>query len=156
MHIIPADFTHPAIVALLETHFATMHATGPEESCHVLPIGAMQRADLFLFAAWDADPHGAETLLGIGAFQRTSAQEGEVKSMHTAAAGRRMGVGQALLDHIITSAQGLGITRLNLETGAMDFFIPARALYAKNGFTTCAPFGDYRPDPNSIFMTRAI
>ena len=25
-----------------------------------------------------------------------------------------------------------------------------------HGFETCAPFGDYREDPNSVFMTRVL
>jgi putative acetyltransferase len=34
----------------------------------------------------------------------------------------------------------------------MDAFAPARALYAPFGFVECPPFGDYRLDPNSVFM----
>lgn len=43
--------------------------------------------------------------------------------------------------------------RLSLETGSDPFFAPARALYAKHGFVPCPPFGSYRPDPLSTFMT---
>ena len=35
----------------------------------------------------------------------------------------------------------------------MDYFEPARRLYSKFGFVLCAPFGSYREDPNSTFMT---
>ncbi|HEY1847644.1 MAG TPA: hypothetical protein VGG37_00500 [Opitutaceae bacterium] len=42
---------------------------------------------------------------------------------------------------------------MSLETGAREYFAPARALYCAHGFVECPPFGDYRPDPNSIFMT---
>lgn len=38
----------------------------------------------------------------------------------------------------------------------MEYFQPARALYASFGFTPCAPFGDYLEDPNSVFMTLTI
>ena len=38
----------------------------------------------------------------------------------------------------------------------MAAFAPARALYESFGFVACAPFGDYRPDPNSVFMTLAL
>ena len=34
-----------------------------------------------------------------------------------------------------------------------DGFAPARALYARFGFEVCAPFADYRDDPNSVCMT---
>jgi putative acetyltransferase len=43
--------------------------------------------------------------------------------------------------------------RLSLGTGSWPYFAPARALYARHGFVECAPFGDYREDPNSVFMT---
>lgn len=46
--------------------------------------------------------------------------------------------------------------RVSLETGSMDFFAPARRLYAAAGFAPCAPFGAYRADPNSVFMTRTL
>jgi putative acetyltransferase len=35
----------------------------------------------------------------------------------------------------------------------MEFFAPARRLYAAAGFVPCAPFGAYVEDPNSVFMT---
>ena len=149
--IVPGDFDDARVVALLAGHFAAMRSTGPEESCHVMPLDAMREADLDFFAAWDG-----EALAGVGAVKRLDAAHGEIKSMHTAAAFRRRRVGQAILDHILTHAADLGLSRLSLETGAGEFFVPARALYARNGFTDCAPFGDYRPDPNSVFMTRPL
>jgi putative acetyltransferase len=36
----------------------------------------------------------------------------------------------------------------------MEAFEPARQLYARAGFTLCAPFAEYIEDPNSVFMTR--
>jgi len=149
--IVPGDFDDARVAALLAGHFAAMRSTGPEESCHVMPLDAMREADLDFFAAWDG-----ETLAGVGAVKRLGGGHGEIKSMHTAAAYRRRGVGQATLDHLVAHAVALGLTRLSLETGAGDFFVPARAMYARNGFSECEPFGDYRPDPNSVFMTRAL
>lgn len=151
LRIAPGDFNDERVVTLLAGHFAAMRSTAPEESCHVLPLDAMRTADLDFFAAWDG-----ETLAGVGAVKRLDAGHGEIKSMHTAAAHRGRGVGQAVLNHLMAHAADLGLTRLSLETGAGDFFIPARAMYARNGFTACAPFGDYRPDPNSVFMTRTL
>jgi putative acetyltransferase len=46
-----------------------------------------------------------------------------------------------------------GLSRLSLETGSWPYFDPARALYARFGFKPCEPFGDYRPDPNSVFLS---
>ncbi len=151
MRIVQGDFDHPAIRDLLAFHFADLRTTAPPESCHVLPIDAMRVPELHFFAAWDG-----EALLGIGAVKDLSDGTGEIKSMRTVSNGQRNGVGQSILDHLIAFARQIGLARLSLETGSMDFFIPARALYVKNGFTECPPFGDYRPDPNSVFMSRAI
>ena len=38
----------------------------------------------------------------------------------------------------------------------MEAFAPARALYARAGFSTCEPFAGYALDPNSVFMTRDL
>lgn len=151
LRIIAGDFDDPRVIALLAHHFSTMRSTGPEESCHVMPRDAMRQADLDFFAAWDGD-----ALAGFGAVRQLGDGHGEVKSMHTAEARRGQGVGQAVLDHLVAHARALGLRRLSLETGAGDFFVPARAMYARNGFETCAPFGDYKPDPNSVFMTRTL
>ncbi|KPC75482.1 GCN5 family acetyltransferase, partial [Streptomyces sp. NRRL F-6602] len=77
----------------------------------------------------------------------------ELKSMRTDPARRRGGIATALLTHIVTEARLRGHRRLSLETGSDPFFAPARALYAKHGFVPCPPFGSYRPDPLSTFMT---
>jgi putative acetyltransferase len=78
---------------------------------------------------------------------------GEVKSMHTASACRRTGVGRAMLLHLIGAARDLGMSRLSLETGSWAYFQPARALYQSVGFVECPPFGEYVRDPNSVFMS---
>ena len=97
-----------------------------------------------------------ETLVGVGALKQIGADHGEVKSMHTAEAMRGRGVGSALLCHMIASARARGMVRLSLETGAWPYFASARAFYARHGFVECPPFGDYRPDSNSVFMTLVL
>ena len=47
-------------------------------------------------------------------------------------------------------------TVLAVGLGSMAAFAPARSLYARYGFTECAPFADYREDPNSTFMTLVL
>ena len=82
-----------------------------------------------------------------------SPDHGEVKSMHTAQAVRGKGVARRLLEHLIAEARQRAYGRLSLETGSMEGFLPARALYGSFGFQFCAPFADYKLDPNSVFMT---
>jgi putative acetyltransferase len=38
----------------------------------------------------------------------------------------------------------------------MEYFEPARRLYAGFGFEYCEPFGSYTEDANSIFMTKEL
>ena len=65
-------------------------------------------------------------------------------------------VAARMLAHIVGEARERGLERLSLETGSGPAFEPALALYRAHGFTDCDPFADYRPDPFSRFMTRAL
>lgn len=80
----------------------------------------------------------------------------EIKSMRTAPAYRRKGVGARILEQIIEEAKRRSYVRLSLETGSMASFSPARALFARFGFETCEPFATYQRDINSVFMTRKV
>ena len=100
------------------------------------------------WSAWEDD-----AIVAVGALKRLSADHGEVKSMHTAETARGLGVGSAMLRQIMAAARARGMSRLSLETGSWAYFAPARAFYARHGFVECPPFGEYRADPNSVFMT---
>jgi ribosomal protein S18 acetylase RimI-like enzyme len=92
-------------------------------------------------------------LLAIGALRTLDDGHGELKSMHTAASARGAGVGRAMLDHLIAEARAAGMEQVSLETGTMDAFVAARALYRSAGFVECAPFGEYADNPFSVCMT---
>lgn len=145
------DLRHPDVIALLQEHLDWMHRTSPPESVHALDLDALRQPDIAFWTLWDG-----EALAGCGALRALDATHGEVKSMRTAQTHLRRGVAATMLDHILAEARRRGYARLSLETGSMDYFAPARALYARAGFRPCAPFGDYVEDPNSVFMTRAL
>jgi putative acetyltransferase len=145
------DLRHPAVVALLQEHLDWMHRTSPPESVHALDVDALRRPDISFWTIWEDD-----VLAGCGALRQLDARHGEVKSMRTAQTCLRRGVAARMLDHVLAEARRRGYARLSLETGSMDYFAPARALYARAGFVACAPFGDYVEDPNSVFMTRTL
>ncbi len=147
----PDNLQGPEIRALLEAHLATMRVHSPPESIHALDLEGLRRPEITFWAVWDGP-----ALVGCGALKVLSPTEGEVKSMHTAAAQRGKGVAALMLRHILQVAREKKLTRLSLETGSQPGFEPARALYAKHGFTFCGPFGDYQEDPNSVFMTLAL
>lgn len=142
---------NPAVLALLREHLATLAPTAPAESRHALDLDGLRAPDVTFWSIWDGP-----ALAGFGALKELSPDHGEVKSMRTAQAYMRQGVASAILRHIIAEARRRGYTRLSLETGSMDFFAPAHQLYRSFGFTTCEPFGAYKPDPNSTFMTLVL
>lgn len=145
------DLRHPAVIALLQEHLDWMHRISPPESVHALDLAALRRPDITFWTLWDGD-----ALAGCGALRELAQGHGEVKSMRTAQTHLRRGVAARMLEHILAEARRRGYGRLSLETGSMAYFAPARALYARAGFSPCAPFGDYVDDPNSVFMTRTL
>lgn len=76
--------------------------------------------------------------------------------MRTHPERRGRGIARSLLGHVIADPRTRSVARVSLETGSMDFFQPARALYASAEFTPCRPFGASVDDPHSVFMTRAL
>jgi putative acetyltransferase len=138
--------------ALLTKHLALMRATSPPEDVHALDLDGLLADDVSFFSIRGE----CGDLLGVGALKRIDGTHVEIKSMHTAEARRGRGVGRAVLEHLLTVAHDRGYERISLETGSMDAFAPARALYASFGFVECDPFADYVPSSNSTFMTRAV
>lgn len=147
----PDDLSGAAIRALIGEHLASMAELSPPESIHALDLSGLTADGVTFWSVWDG-----EQLVGCGALQQLDATHGELKSMRTAAAHRRRGVAGAVLAHLITEARSRGYRRLSLETGSQPGFEPARRFYARHGFEVCGPFADYRPDPNSVFMTRSL
>lgn len=142
------DLRRPQIHALLNEHLRSMYALSPPESVHALDLDKLRQPGISFWSAWEGP-----TLLGCGALKELDPQHGEVKSMRTPENLRRRGAGRAILAHLIEVARARGYQRLSLETGSMAAFLPAQRLYQSFGFEYCGPFGDYREDPNSRFMT---
>jgi putative acetyltransferase len=148
MRIIQGDLSDPRVVDLLNIHLTSARAETAPGSDHALDLAGLQSPDISFWTIWDD-----ETLLGVGALRRLSADHGEVKSMHTAQSMRGRGAGSAMLRHIIATARASGMSRLSLETGSWEYFQPARVFYRSHGFVECPPFADYVLDPNSVFMS---
>lgn len=146
--ITTGDLNDPRVLRLLEQHLADMHATSPPESVHALDVAGLQHPSVTFWTLEDG-----EDVLGCVALRELDERHGELKTMRTDAAARGRGLGRLLLAHVVAEARTRGYARLSLETGVEDFFAPARALYLAAGFIPTPPFGDYRPDPNSVFLT---
>src|SRR5262245_49094262 len=114
--------------ALLQQHLTFARDVTPPEDVYALDLDGLLDPTITLFSVRvDGE------LLGIGALKELEPGHAELKSMHTARAARRRGVGRALVDHLLLVAAERGIRRVSLETGAMEAFGPARSLYASAG-----------------------
>jgi putative acetyltransferase len=151
VQIVVDDLTGPEIARFLEEHVREMLSITPPESKHALDLDGLRRPEVTFWSVRDGG-----TVVGCGGIKKLDAGHAEVKSMRTMSARKRSGIASLLLEHIITEARRMGFTRLSLETGSADFFLPARRLYEKFGFEYCEPFADYRPGPYSVFLTRAL
>ncbi|MFJ4038337.1 GNAT family N-acetyltransferase [Microbacterium sp. NPDC090007] len=149
--ILVDDLTGEATRALIASHLAGMLAHTPAESVHALDADRLAADGVTVWSAWVDDE-----LAGIGACKDLDAHRAELKSMRVVEAHLGQGVGRAILRHIMEDARERGIRSLWLETGSTDDFLPARSLYASEGFVECASFPPYRPDPLSTFMTREL
>ena len=123
---IEGNFDHPEVNELLTKHFIELRAASPEGSTHVLDIPGLKDPSIKFWSLWENENF------------------------------KNKGNGIKVVNHLINEAKKLNIRRLSIETGAGNFFIPARKLFKRCDFKTCKPFADYKDDVNSIYLTRQI
>ena len=145
------DPTADDVRAVLERHLAFAHQVTPHEGVHALGVDGLVGPDITFFSA-RIDGRA----VGVGALKELDASHAELKSLHTVAEERGRGVARALVAHLLAVAAERGYRRVSLETGDMEAFAPARALYAAMGFVPCPPFGEYVSSPTSACMTRVV
>ena len=151
LRIAPDDLTCEAVLGLLQLHLDEMFQWSPPESVHAMPAERLRQPDVTFFAAWDG-----HILAGVGAIKHLDETHGELKSMRAAPAYRGKGVGKALLLRLLEEGRNRGYTRISLETGRPEAFLPAQGLYRSHGFQECPPFADYVLDDFSMCMTREL
>ncbi len=147
----PDDPARSDVRRLLTVHLAFANRHSPPEDVHALDVGGL-KAPSISFVSCRRDG----LLLGVGAIKRLDEEHAEIKSMHVAQEARGLGIGRAIVAHLMAHAHHERLTRVSLETGSMEAFAPARALYVSMGFTECGPFGDYAPSEFSTFLSRSV
>ena len=148
MKSIEGNFENSEVNELLNKHFIELRTVSPEGSAHVLDIEGLKDKSIKFWSLWDNNQ-----LIGCGALKFLEKNHGEFKSIRVADKFRRSGIGEKIIKHLIEEAKKLEISKLSIETGAGDFFIPARKLFSKFGFKKCIPFAHYKEDPNSCYFT---
>ena len=148
---IEGNFDNQEVHELLVKHFIELRNASPEGSAHVLDIPGLKVSSIKFWSLWQN-----EMLMGCGALKFLDKEHGEFKSIRIHNDFRNQGNGINVINHLINEAKKLNINRLSIETGAGDFFIPARKLFKKCGFETCKPFAHYKEDVNSVYLTKII
>jgi putative acetyltransferase len=139
----------PEIVELIEALDAHAMSLYPPESNHLLDIASLCAPNVtFLVARFGGDA------IACGALLHDGRGWGEVKRMYVRPESRGYGIGRFILASIEGRASHLKLPMLRLETGIHN--TEALALYRRRGFRDCAPFGDYEPDPLSVFMEKRV
>ena len=145
------NFDNPKVHELLSKHFVELRAASPEGSAHVLDIPGLKVPSIKFWSLWQD-----ENLIGCGALKFLDESHGEFKSIRIHDNFRNKGYGINVINHLINEAKKLKIKKLSIETGAGDFFLPARKLFKKCKFEECQPFAHYKEDVNSVYLTKII
>ena len=151
MKSIENNFDDPEVNNLLTKHFIELRNVSPEGSTHVLDIPGLKDQSIKFWSLWENND-----LLGCGALKFLDKNHGEFKSIRIHNNFRNQGQGINVINHLINEAKKLNIKRISIETGAGDFFIPARKLFKRTGFSECEPFAHYKVDINSVYLTKKI
>ena len=148
MKSIEGNFNNPDVNDLLNKHFIELRSVSPAGSTHVLDIAGLKDNTIKFWSLWENNE-----IIGCGALKFLEKGHGEFKSIRVADNFRKKGTGEKIINHLIKEAKKLDIIKLSVETGAGNFFSPARKLFKKFGFIECQPFAHYEADPNSCYYT---
>lgn len=151
MDIRIGELKNKNVISLLQDHHKDMLLHSPPESVHALDLRSLEAPNITFWSLW-LD----QKLAGVAALKEIDKTHGEIKSMRTSPNHLRQGVAAKLMSHIINQANIRSYKQLSLETGTMSAFLPAQKFYQQFGFKACEPFGNYKEDPYSMFMTKKL
>jgi putative acetyltransferase len=139
----------PDVIRLIEALDALMTSLYPAESNHFLDIAALSDPAVTFLVVRDGS-HA----IGCGALLHDPRGWGEIKRMYMRPGQRGRGIGKRVLSELEGIARTAGLSLLRLETGIHN--ADALTLYRRAGFAERGPFGDYAPDPLSVFMEKRV
>lgn len=139
----------PEIIALIADLDAYQLTLYPPESVYALDLPSLMQPEVKFAVARDA----ADAIVGCAAVVLSS-EYGEIKRMYVKPEARGLGAAKRLMAELELASRAAGCSSMVLETGPSQ--PEAIALYARHGFEQCGPYGDYRDDPLSVFMRKAL
>lgn len=148
MTIEPESPRQPEVLALIEELDRYQGELYPAQSNHLLAIDALCAADIRFFVA-----RIDHVVVGCGAL-RVFADYAELKRMFVSPGARGTQLGARILARLEEQALSEDLVVVRLETGIHQ--PAALALYKASGYRERAAFGDYQPDPLSVFMEKRL
>lgn len=137
------------VVRLLELSDAYAASLYPADSNHMVDISSLEKPEVSFFVARNGD--GA---IGCCALVEAGDGTAEIKRMFVDEAARGLKLGRRLMETILERGDALRLSAIRLETGIYQ--PEAIGLYRSYGFVEIEAFGNYRPDPLSIFMEKRL
>jgi putative acetyltransferase len=139
----------PDVIWMIAALDALMTSLYPAESNHLLDLAALSAPGVTFLVV-----RAGDEAVGCGAILNDPRGWGELKRMYVRPDQRGRGLGKRVLAELEAIAREAGLRLLRLETGIHN--AEALALYRRAGFTERSDFGDYAPDPLSVFMEKRI
>lgn len=139
----------PDVIALIDDLDAYQKPLYPPESHHGIDIAALSAPNVLFAVA----RNGEGQAVGCGAIV-VGAEFGELKRMFVRPENRGQGIAIKVLNFLEGEAAAKGCAMFMLETGPSQ--PEAISLYARAGYQPRGPFGDYGPDPFSVFMQKPV
>ena len=139
----------PDAIQLIDELESVLEPLYPKTSRHGLSVEKLiaEGVHFFVIRA-DGEP------AGCGGVKFYSGDYAEVKRMYVRPGFRGKGFAWLMLDHLAETTLSQGVAMLRLETGIHQY--DAIRLYEAWGFRRIGPFGEYRPDPLSLFFEKRL
>ena len=137
------------VIRLLDMSSAYVEALYPPESNHILDLAALEKPEVTF---WVARIEG--DIVGCCALVEADDGTAEIKRMFVDQAARGRSVARRLMETLEAAALEKNLSVIRLETGIYQ--PEAISLYRKFGYIEIAAFGDYQPDPLSLFMEKPL
>ena len=137
-----------ALIQLSHRYFAELY---PSESNHQEDPQRLLATDIYFIGAYLE-----RKLLGIGAVKTVDASPayGEIKNLFVDPRQRGQGVSRKIMSALEKFLIDNNIMLCRLETGPEQS--EAIGLYQSLGYHKCPSYGDYNPDPLSVFMEKEL
>ena len=144
----PVDPSQPEVYQLIEQLDEYQSSLYPPESNHLDSINVLSKSNALFLAAYADD-----VVCGIGSV-KLFGNFGEIKRVFVPAEHRGKGIAIAIMEELENHLLEQAIPYARLETGIHQ--TEAIGLYERLGYHRVEPFGDYKPDPLSVFMGKKL